>query len=644
MTPPSKAPMSGLRTVKRDYSEPTPSQDSASEIPWDPTPPKPLTGIEKRLRDIQDAIESKITSSERLLKKSPMLTLPKSTPTSMINSAPASTSHSFPNSNKRPFSSQQPGPSSSAPPPAKRRQLPETWDLLSSRTDFSEEPPFHSNHASTSGSGSRSNPISIGGTTTSAKAASKPAPVFLSKEQTHILGLVNDGMSLFYTGSAGTGKSVLLREIIKTLKKKFIKIPDAVAITASTGIAACNIGGVTIHSFAGIGLGIESAEDLTMKIRKNKKASARWLRTKVLIIDEVSMVDGDLFDKLARIGSLLRKRPEPFGGIQLVVTGDFFQLPPVTKGNVQVKFAFEATRWNECVQKTFNLTKVFRQTDQTFVDMLNEMRFGRLSANSIARFRALSREVEYDDGLGPTELFPRREDVDRSNTTRLSRLPTQSQTFFASDTGQIEGPQREKMLANFMAPSQLTLRVDSQVMLIKNVDETLVNGSMGKVVRFVDPATYGTESDMDGEVDEIGGGDGKGGKAGSGGKVEKKPAGSGKLLPIVDFVIPGRRETRRVLVTPESWKVELPNGDVQVARSQLPLILAWAMSIHKSQGQTLERVKVDLGKVFEKGQAYVALSRATSLEGLQVLNFDPKKVTVHPKVVEWSKTLETITE
>jgi ATP-dependent DNA helicase PIF1 len=174
---------------------------------------------------------------------------------------------------------------------------------------------------------------------------------------------------------------VLLREIIKCLRKKFRKADDAVAITASTGIAACNIGGVTLHSFGGIGLGLESPEQLATKIKRNKKASARWLRTQVLIIDEgecwfgfcgiecsrgtcaVSMVEGDLFDKLARIACIMRKNTKPFGGIQLIVTGDFFQLPPITKGG-QVKFAFEAQKWTECIQRTFNLTKVFRQKDQ----------------------------------------------------------------------------------------------------------------------------------------------------------------------------------------------------------------------------------------------------------------------------------------
>lgn len=172
---------------------------------------------------------------------------------------------------------------------------------------------------------------------------------------------------------------MLLREIIKCLRKKYSRTEDAVAITASTGIAACNIGGVTLHSFSGIGLGYDSAEALAVKIKRNKKAATRWARTKVLLMDEstctslpwnyqsdenyvVSMVDGDLFDKLAEIACIIRKSPLPFGGIQLIVSGDFFQLPPVSKSG-NVKFAFEAAKWSHCIKRTFNLTKVFRQKD-----------------------------------------------------------------------------------------------------------------------------------------------------------------------------------------------------------------------------------------------------------------------------------------
>ena len=193
--------------------------------------------------------------------------------------------------------------------------------------------------------------------------------------------------------------------------------------------------------------------------------------------------------------------------------------------------------------------------------------------------------------------------MDRSNSGRMSRLHTQSEVYQAKDGGSVQDlKQRQKMLSNFMAPEAVTLRIDCQVMLIKNVDETLVNGSMGRVVRFVDPVAYSREQ----------------GEIAGGGSGPKKPVSStgGKLYPLVEFVMPNGAK-RPCLVLPEVWKVELPNGEVQVSRtqvivwftktgsyssfSQVPLILSWAMSIHKSQGQTLERVRVDLARVFEKG-------------------------------------------
>jgi ATP-dependent DNA helicase PIF1 len=172
----------------------------------------------------------------------------------------------------------------------------------------------------------------------------------------------------------GTGKSVLLREIIAALRRKYAREPDRVAVTASTGLAACNIGGVTLHSFAGIGLGKEPVEDLVKKIRRNAKAKQRWLRTKVLIMDEVSMVDGDLFDKLEAIARTIRNNGRPFGGIQLVITGDFFQLPPVPENGRQAKFAFDAGTWTTSIEHTIGLHHVFRQKDPVFANMLNEMR------------------------------------------------------------------------------------------------------------------------------------------------------------------------------------------------------------------------------------------------------------------------------
>lgn len=188
--------------------------------------------------------------------------------------------------------------------------------------------------------------------------------VFLSEEQEHILKLVvEQRQSTFFTGSAGTGKSVLLREIIAAFRRQFSRELDRVAVTASTGLAACNIGGVTLHSFAGIGLGKDEVPELVKKVKRNQKAKQRWLRTKVLIIDEVSMVDADLFDKLEQVARSIRNNGRPFGGIQLVITGDFFQLPPVPDNGRIARFCFDAHQWNTTIAHTIGLHHVFRQKD-----------------------------------------------------------------------------------------------------------------------------------------------------------------------------------------------------------------------------------------------------------------------------------------
>lgn len=483
-------------------------------------------------------------------------------------------------------------------------------------------------------------------------ATSKNSPISLSNEQRHVKSLVCDrNLSVFFTGPAGTGKSVLMRAIISDLKKKWAKDPDRLAVTASTGLAACNIGGMTLHSFSGIGLGKEDAQTLVKKIRRNPKAKNRWLRTKILIIDEISMVDGDLFDKLSQIGRIIRNNGRPWGGIQLVITGDFFQLPPVPDGadKRDIKFAFEAATWNTSIDHTIGLTEVFRQKDPEFANMLNEMRLGRISDQTVKKFKALSRPLQFEDGLEVTELFPTRLEVDNSNNRRLTSLQSKPYRFDAVDTGNmVDLKQREKLLQNMMAPKTLELRKGAQVMLIKNMDETLVNGSLGTVTHFMTEASF--------QAISLGDGYGSGAEDGDGAEDDKKGEARRKRLmaftrqleesgshdnkeyPVVRFhAVDG--SPRVLQCVPEEWKSELPTGEVQASRKQVPLILAWALSIHKAQGQTLERVKVDLGRVFEKGQAYVALSRATSQDGLQVLRFEKHKVMAHPRVVEFYNKL-----
>jgi len=272
------------------------------------------------------------------------------------------------------------------------------------------------------------------------------------------------------------------------------------------------------------------------------------------------------------------------------------------------------------------------------------MREGRLTQSSIKAFQNLSRPLKFEDDLEATELFPTRNEVDRANSTRLHMLQGQSYTFDARDGGAIvDKLQRDKLLSNCMAPELTTLKKGAQVMLIKNVDESLVNGSIGRVLGFMSEEKFDSYSENDSNP-----------LTSSGGinndvplavlaeqKARNRVISTTREFPVVRFVI-ADGTSRDLLCQPETWKVELPNGEVQASRSQVPLILAWALSIHKAQGQTLERVKVDLGKVFEKGQAYVALSRATSMAGLQVTRFDPKKVVAHDRVRNFYSNLARV--
>ena len=227
----------------------------------------------------------------------------------------------------------------------------------------------------------------------------------LSTEQKDVIAAVVDkGKSVFFTGSAGTGKSVLMRSIIANFRDKYRREVDRLAVTASTGLAACVIEGQTLHSWAGIGLGKEPVPELVKKIKRNAKTRQKWLRTKALVIDEVSMVDGELFDKLEQIARQIRNNGRPFGGIQLVITGDFFQLPPVPDRNAVAKFAFDAATWNTCIEHTILLTHIFRQKDPTFANMLNEIRMGKLTPATVASFQRLARPLNFNDELEATEL------------------------------------------------------------------------------------------------------------------------------------------------------------------------------------------------------------------------------------------------
>ncbi|KAK0658589.1 ATP-dependent DNA helicase PIF1 [Lasiodiplodia hormozganensis] len=450
---------------------------------------------------------------------------------------------------------------------------------------------------------------------------------------------------------AGTGKSLLLRNIIEGLEVKYLENPGCVAITASTGLAAYNIGGTTLHRFAGIGVGKAPTIKLIKEIFKDRKFKLkRWRDTKILIIDEISMVDSTLFDKLDVIARIVRQNNKPFGGIQLVLTGDFFQLPPVLEGpdDGSPRFCFEAESWKTAIEHTIGLTQIYRQKDPAFAGMLNEMREGLVSPSTINAFRRLNRPlkpVAIDDPEA-TELFPLRREADAANQKRMHRIKSPVHTYLAKHGGIITDPDtRKKLLSTCTAPEVLQLKQTAQVMLIKNIDDTLVNGSLGRVIGFANKETFfhgRWHREVQDEYQELHP------STAPFTTVDGAPENRSPLYPVVRFQLRSGN-TRTVLCKPERWAVERwvpdPKADggwvveELATRTQVPLILAWALSIHKSQGQTLDLVKVDLGRVFETGQAYVALSRATSMDGLQVLNFNPRKVTAHPKVKAFYESL-----
>lgn len=518
-------------------------------------------------------------------------------------------------------------------------------------------------------------------------------PIVLSKEQEHVLALARDGVSLFFTGSAGTGKSLLLRTIIKDLKRTR---PGKVAITASTGLAACNIGGQTLHSFAGVGLGKGEPLKLLKYVRRNRAATNRWKSIDVLIIDEVSMIDPSFFDSLDYIARKIRHSNKAFGGIQLIICGDFYQLPPVVNRllpdgsenpDAEVKFAFEANSWGEALEKTIVLREVFRQKgDQKFIDMLNQMREGQISDEASKEFQRLSRPLPSREGIVPSMLFATRREVDGSNNARLAKLEGKPLLYTSIDGGSLAPQQKQTVLSNILAPKALHLKKGAQVMCIKNIDSTIINGTLGQVIDFVSDKNMlsvnslaqgsvedGLEKEIITEANAI--------------EIESQSApanesdfifadfenreitqemtqeemdhinrkksmcqefssdgSNGKMFPLVRFLMADGVTTRTVVVYPEKWTVEDEKEEILASRVQLPLILAWSLSIHKSQGQTLQSVIIDLRRVFEAGQTYVGLSRAISRESVQVIGFEKNRVRSHPKVVNFYRDLQTAEE
>ncbi len=417
--------------------------------------------------------------------------------------------------------------------------------------------------------------------------------------------------NVFFTGDAGSGKSHVLRAMVQALRSA----KQSVYVTASTGIAACSIGGVTIHSFAGIGTGADSLENLLRRIGHGSKAAARWRRCSTLFIDEISMLDGTILDKLNEIAKSVRGNALPFGGMQVVCTGDFFQLPPVSQ---RLVFCFETEAWRSTIgSNAYCLTTIFRQQDDAFIRILREMRVGIVSRKTEETLRALDVvQTSSDDLIEYTQLCPRNDDCDRINQMHMAQLSGREHVYHATDW---HAPGEDAVFESFhkscAALPALTLKKGAQVILLQNTDLEggLVNGARGVVLGFMN------ESSTEGECVQV-------------------KADSETFVPYVRFITVHQHKTECAVPCTE-FVIER-EGKKIATRRQIPLKLAWSISIHKSQGMTIPRLSVSMKGVFEYGQAYVALSRAVGLDSLRVQHFVPSVVRAHPRVIAFYKSIE----
>jgi len=427
---------------------------------------------------------------------------------------------------------------------------------------------------------------------------STPA-VELSEEQACVMKIIANGYNVFFTGDAGTGKSFILKQLRELMV-------SGVAFTALTGIAAINVQGTTLHAFAGVAKGVGSKEALLTLTKQNRKALERWRTTRCLIVDEVSMLSSDLFESLDYIARQTRRSDVPFGGIQLVFCGDFGQLPPV-----KAKYCFESELWNLCFPSPFcvRLTKIYRQKDAILMQMLNQIRAGDPSPQTMDWLRQLRRPLCEHDGILPTVLKCLNVDVTATNEQHLVALGDKKDIveYRAQNTGDPRYYSHAERACN--AEEIVKLRAGAQVMLIKNMlippDIQLCNGSKGVIIE-IDPAT---------------------------------------LVPLVQF----SDVNQPLKIEIAAWPYEEMREGRRTAlatRHQTPLKLAWCTTIHKSQGLTLDRISVDLTGIFEPAMGYVALSRARSLRTMQVIGtFDERSFLANARAIDFaSRCLITVSQ
>jgi ATP-dependent DNA helicase PIF1 len=432
----------------------------------------------------------------------------------------------------------------------------------------------------------------------------------LSPEQQTVFNAYLAGQNVFITGPGGTGKTHLIRAIYNNALKQ--KKP--VQVCALTGCAAlllaCNA--KTVHSWAKIGLGKGLDVDILSKILKYRKTKP-WVSTKLLIIDEVSMMSMRLFELLDYLGRKIRKTELPFGGIQVIFSGDFYQLPPVPdKGDeASAKFCFESPRWQETFHKQIELRRNFRQGDSTLASVLNQIRTGMLDRDGLELLRCrVGLSLPSDSLVVPTKLFPRKYSVELVNNSEMQKIDTEEYIYEPElVTDEVTPNVSETAIEEEAAHMQnhalfdelVCLKKGAQVMCIANIDledAKICNGSVGIVTGFT-------------------------------------TAPDGNEYPIVKF----QNGAERTMVR-HSWPSENIKG---LCITQVPLILAWAITIHKAQGATLDLLELDIGSdVFEYGQTYVGLSRVRSLDGLYISEFMPEKIKANPKVHTFYETMNVL--
>lgn len=433
----------------------------------------------------------------------------------------------------------------------------------------------------------------------------------MNTEQAAFIDLAKKGHNIFLTGQGGTGKSYVLSHFMNEVKTK------TVALTAMTGCAALLLAdsgqkATTLHSWASVGLAKDPVSKLISSIRKSSRSMKRWLLTDILIVDEVSMMPPDFFEKLDAIGKKIRNSHKPFGGIQLIFVGDFYQLPPVSRESVTIEFIFETVLWSTIGFKIVDLKTIMRQKDPVFHKILAEARIGQLSPDSVEILNLRKGLPWKKLEIKPTLLFPQRSVVADINAQNLAKLEGQSYKYKVS-TIYSQGCQDpnnlglkyaiEKMNRDASYEEELVLKVGAQVMLLINVikkgeandlEHDLVNGSRGLVTGFLDDSVN---------------------------------------TPLVKF----QNFNKPIPISTHAWSLDDYEG---VSQQQIPLKLAYAITIHKSQGATLDSALIDVGSnTFEHGQAYVALSRVKSLESLYLWDIRPDAFKANSRVKKFYEGL-----